>query len=141
MRKVIIHIEQITKPLEKFSFQVKIPQGANELRSVHVSANAPVNTIGSDSSPTAIAGDLVMGIPREREHFYTESVRVVDTQVDRLRIMASPGMSRYNDQWIQGTMGSFFGITVKAENTIIEGFYQSRVQWNYELKIYLEFDV
>ena len=141
MRKVIIHTEQISKPLEKLSFQVKIPKGAIELTRIYVSAIASVATLNTDPFPNETSGDLVLSIPNKREHFYTESIRVTDTQVDRLSWFQSFGISAFNDKWIQGTMDNFFGITVEGKNTLIEGFYESRAQWNYQLKIYLEFDV
>lgn len=141
MKKIIIHIEQITKPSEKFPFQIKIPKGAHELRNIHVTAIAPVDPLGFDLSANELVGDLTLSVPSERNHFYAESVRICDSLVNRVFSIPPPGLSRYADQWIQGTMTRFFGITVKGEDTLIEGFFESTVQWNYELKIYLEFDV
>lgn len=141
MKKRVVHIERITKPGEKFPFQIKIPLGAIALRKVWTSIPIYSHPQGDDITGRIQVGDLILSIPSARNHFYSDSPQIADDQTDRLLEIKPPGMSFDQSQWIQAQKPSFFDIECDGSNTFIEGFYQDTSSLNYSLKIYLEFDV
>jgi hypothetical protein len=141
MKKVVIHTERITKPEEKFAFQLKVPKRSDQLVSIHVSVDFPFSPTNEDFDRDAHAGDIWLSVPSELGHFYTQVVRLTDVMSNRLAQVQSPGISMNSEQWFQTSEPrTLFNITTGDDDTLIEGFYESKVNWNYVLKIYLEFD-
>lgn len=141
MKKYIIHSEPITKPFEKFPFQVKVPQDARSLTGIHVSVDYPFSPTNEDFAQDAQTGDLWLSVPNAPEHFFTQLVRLTDIASNRLQQINAPGISLLSNQWIKKKeLNSMFSITIDKDSEIIEGFYESSVTWNHMLKIYLEFD-
>lgn len=141
MKKIVIHSEPVTKPKEKFPFQVKIPQNVTRLTGIHVCADFPFSPTNEDFLSDAQSGDLWLSVANAPEFFYTELVRLTDFVSIRLRQIHPQGISYFGQQWFQNKEHrSAFNITINQDNEFIEGFYQSSVNWNHVLKIYLEFD-